>query len=69
MKLNPEERKQRIAVLLGDLEEAFKDRMWLSDMIAGTVGLAQKHYTVEMNKCDGKISKIKDELTRLRASH
>jgi hypothetical protein len=69
MKLNAEEKKQKVCVLLGDLEEFYRDRMWLSDMVDGTVGMAKQHYQNEMRKCDAKIEKVKQELTRLRANH
>jgi hypothetical protein len=69
MKLTVEERRQKIAVLLGDLEELAKDLYWIDDMVKATVGIAQQHYLCEKRKCENKIQKVKDALSALRASH
>lgn len=69
MKLTSEQRAQRIAVLLGKLEDEAKDRAWLLDMVDATQGPARDHYRAELRKAEKKIDELRSELIRLRAIH
>jgi hypothetical protein len=64
-----EEKQQRIATLLADLQDKLLDLAFLKERVEHTTNAAKQYYQNELRKEQGKLDKIREELTRLGAKN